>query len=88
MRHTSKIIADMGATPWRIFKSCIQCATVLAAFLCVFACDGGDAATGATKIRLQLNWVPEPEFGGIYAAAQDGLFKAQGLDVEIIKGAA
>ena len=88
MRHTSKIIADMGATPWQILKSCIQCATVLAALLCVSACDGGDAATGATKIRLQLNWVPEPEFGGIYAAAQDGLFKAQGLDVEIIKGAA
>ena len=61
---------------------------VAASCLLVFACDGSNATTKAPKIRLQLNWVPEPEFGGIYAAEQDGLFKAQGLDVEIIKGAA
>lgn len=44
--------------------------------------------TPKTKIRLQLNWVPEPEFGGFYAAVQDGLYSAEGLDVELIKGAA
>jgi NitT/TauT family transport system substrate-binding protein len=57
----------------------------------VAACDdkaGGGGASAPQRIRLQLNWVPEPEFGGIYAAAQDGLFKAEGLEVEIIKGAA
>lgn len=42
----------------------------------------------ARKVRVQLNWVPEPEFGGIFAAKQDGVFKAEGLDVEIIAGAA
>jgi NitT/TauT family transport system substrate-binding protein len=36
---------------------------------------------------LQLNWVPEPEFGGFFAAAQDGLYLAEGLDVQIIRGA-
>lgn len=41
-----------------------------------------------TKVKLQLNWVPEPEFGGFYAAKQDGLFAAQGLDVELVKGGA
>jgi NitT/TauT family transport system substrate-binding protein len=39
-------------------------------------------------VRLQLNWMPEPEFGGIYAAKQDGLFARAGLDVEIIAGSA
>jgi NitT/TauT family transport system substrate-binding protein len=39
------------------------------------------------KVRLQLNWVPEPEFGGFFAAAQDGLYRDAGLDVEIIRGA-
>lgn len=39
------------------------------------------------EIRLQLNWVPEPEFGGFFAAGQDGLYKAAGLDVEVIRGA-
>lgn len=41
-----------------------------------------------TPVRLQLNWVPEPEFGGIYAARELGLFKQAGLDVKIIAGAA
>jgi NitT/TauT family transport system substrate-binding protein len=49
---------------------------------------GSAGAPAATKVRIQLNWVPEPEFGGIYAAAQDGLFSKEGLDVEIIKGSA
>ena len=37
------------------------------------------------KISVQLNWVPEPEFGGLYAAAQDGLFRDAGLQVDIIR---
>jgi NitT/TauT family transport system substrate-binding protein len=40
------------------------------------------------RVRIQLNWVPEPEFGGFYAALQDGLYAQEGIDVEIIKGAA
>jgi len=47
---------------------------------------GGDG--GRTKVRLQLNWVPEPEFGGIYAAEAIGAFGSNGLEVEIIKGGA
>lgn len=41
-----------------------------------------------TPITLQLNWVPEPEFGGMFAALQDGLYVAEGLDVDIRKGGA
>ena len=29
--------------------------------------------TALTPITLQLDWVPEPEFGGLFAALQDGL---------------
>lgn len=61
-----------------------------AAFLGVHAgCDGskdGSAASARTPVRVQLNWVPEPEFGGIFAAQQDGLYAAAGLDVDIRKG--
>ncbi len=28
----------------------------------------------AEKIKFVLNWVPEPEFGGIYSAQQIGAF--------------
>jgi NitT/TauT family transport system substrate-binding protein len=36
------------------------------------------------KIRLALNWKPDPQFGGFYAAP----FQAHGLDVEILPGGA
>ena len=36
------------------------------------------------KIRLALNWKPEPDFGGFYAAP----FQKYGLDVEILPGGA
>jgi NitT/TauT family transport system substrate-binding protein len=45
-------------------------------------------AHAADKIRLQLDWVPEPEFGGIYQAQEDGIFTKHGLDVDITPGGA
>lgn len=41
-----------------------------------------------TKVKLALNWVPEPEFGGFYAARDGGFFDKQGLEVEIVAGGA
>lgn len=38
------------------------------------------------RVRLQLNWIAEPEFGGIFAAKADGAFARHGLEVEIIQG--
>src|ERR1700689_4585581 len=43
------------------------------------------AACGkAGKIKLALNWKPEPEFGGFYAAD----YAKHGLDVDILPGGA
>jgi NitT/TauT family transport system substrate-binding protein len=39
-----------------------------------------------TKIRVQLDWVAEPEHGGFYQAQARGFFSAEGLDVELIPG--
>ncbi len=38
------------------------------------------------KIRLQLNWFPDAQFGGYYAALLHGEYAAEGLDVEIVPG--
>jgi len=38
----------------------------------------------AGKIRLALNWKPDPQFGGFYAAP----YQAHGLDVEVLPGGA
>ena len=43
-------------------------------------------ANGLTRVRLALNWFPEPEHGGFYAAALAGDFAAEGLSVEIVPG--
>lgn len=39
-----------------------------------------------TAVRVALNWYPEPEFGGFYAAALAGLYEKAGLAVEILPG--
>src|SRR5688500_12391676 len=36
-----------------------------------------------TKVRLTLDWKPEPEFGGFYAAKQAGAVERHGLDVGV-----
>jgi NitT/TauT family transport system substrate-binding protein len=45
-------------------------------------------ALGAEKVSIALNWVPEPEFGGIYAARESGAFAKHDLDVDIKPGGA
>ena len=54
------------------------------------ACSEGTAppAPGLYRTALQLNWVPEPEFGGYYAARDTGAFAAEGLEVDIRPGGA
>jgi NitT/TauT family transport system substrate-binding protein len=70
---------------------------VLVLSLVMMGCDdqpqpqAGDGAAGAgavAKVRIALNWVPEPEFGGIYAAKERGDFARENLEVEILPGGA
>jgi len=41
---------------------------------------------GRFTLRVQLDWRPEPEHGGLYQAQVDGLFEEAGLDVILIPG--
>jgi NitT/TauT family transport system substrate-binding protein len=49
-------------------------------------CRSHEAATnnGMTPVRLQLDWYPQPEHGGFYAAMLQGYYKAEGLDVTLL----
>lgn len=38
------------------------------------------------KLSVQLDWMPEPEHGGLYEAAALGYFRDEGLDVELRPG--
>jgi len=61
----------------------------LIASACAFVvsgCHGSQpaTATGLTPIRLQLDWYPQPEHGGFFAAQALGYYKAEGLDVSLL----
>ncbi|MDZ4755599.1 MAG: ABC transporter substrate-binding protein [Phycisphaerae bacterium] len=60
--------------------------TIMACWVLAGCRDASPSEPAPSTIRLQLNWVPEPEFGGIYAADAAGFFRDEGLQVEIIKG--
>ena len=57
----------------------------VAAMLVATGCSAGSGE--ATKIRLQLQWVPQAQFAGYYAAVAKGFYADEGLDVEILPGA-
>jgi NitT/TauT family transport system substrate-binding protein len=72
-------------------------ATALSALLTTLGCKGkhvDETAAGQTgperpiPVKLQLNWVVEPEFGGFYAAKHKGFYEQEGLDVDIAAGGA
>jgi NitT/TauT family transport system substrate-binding protein len=51
--------------------------------LLALALAGGCHKNGTGQYQLALDWKPEPEFGGFYAARQDGLFAKEGLKIDI-----
>jgi NitT/TauT family transport system substrate-binding protein len=70
-------------------------ATVLVASSALAACggDGGDKAGGgggggdcntSDDVKLQLQWLPQAQFAGYFAAVDQGFFEDEGLNVEII----
>ncbi len=44
---------------------------------------GSGSGPAAKTLTLTHDWVPEPEFGGFYAARESGAFAKQGLDIDI-----
>lgn len=46
------------------------------------------AAAPAKKVQLALNWKPEPQFGGFYAAQVSGHDKKNGIEFDILAGGA
>jgi NitT/TauT family transport system substrate-binding protein len=72
-------------------------ASVGLAVLLAGGCGGGEAATalptappsgaiGLDQVRLQLQWVPQAQFAGYFAAIEQGYFEANGIEVTIVAG--
>jgi len=68
-------------------------AVALAAFVMVAAaaCSNSPGSSGGTggnltKVRLQLQWVPQAQFAGEIAAKAEGYYAGEGLDVTFMDG--
>jgi NitT/TauT family transport system substrate-binding protein len=60
-----------------------------AATVVVAACSstgGSPSAAALTPVKLQLQWFPQAQFAGYFAAVDQGFYKAEGLDVKILPG--
>lgn len=67
----------------------IVCGAIGLALISIAGCKDRSTTESPTKpkpIVLQLNWKPEAEFGGFYAAQEIGAFQKHGLKVEIVPG--
>lgn len=62
----------------RLLRLCLACL----ALLLVTCAKGQDPA----RVRIALNWFPEVEHGGFFAALVHGYYKEEGLDVELVPG--
>jgi len=59
------------------------------AMLAVGACSttgGSPSAAALTPVKLQLQWFPQAQFAGYFAALDQGFYKAEGLDLTILPG--
>src|SRR5579884_3101217 len=72
-------------------KRWMAAAAVVAALIAAVAAvvtttSTASASTKLTKISIQLQWVPQAQFAGYYAAQDLGYYKAAGLDVKLLNG--
>ncbi|MEW1975048.1 ABC transporter substrate-binding protein [Microbacterium profundi] len=79
MKHSTRRGANFAAAT-------IATALVLSACSSTPSDEQGEAAEGEalTEVKLQLQWLPQGQFAGYFAAAEQGYFEEAGLDVEII----
>jgi NitT/TauT family transport system substrate-binding protein len=98
MIQTSVVYVPRRKNPMIRFSCALGLAVV--SFLCTFVgCDSPKPANVAapagetkvetptrTKVALLLNWYPEAEHGGFYAAQVHGIYEKYGLEVDIQPG--
>jgi NitT/TauT family transport system substrate-binding protein len=61
-------------------------AALAAAVAAVATTSSASASPKLTKVSIQLQWVPQAQFAGYFAALQLGYYKAAGLDVKLLNG--
>lgn len=81
MIHSTRRFATIGALGLTAALALSACAADTG------GSDGGSGGSGGdelTEVKLQLQWLPQGQFAGYFAAQDQGYFEEAGLDVEII----
>lgn len=68
----------------RVFR--LYSVLLLLTALMISSCSQTTVARELEPVRVQLSWVNQAEFAGLYAAEQNGYFAEEGLDVSFIEG--
>ncbi len=70
----------------RMPTAALRIVLIVAAAVLMAGCGKQKTSSSPLKIRLALDWYPEPEHGGYFQALAKGYYKDAGLDVEILSG--
>lgn len=54
--------------------------------LVLAACTSASPSASLTAVKVQLQWAPQAQFAGYFAAKEKGYYTAEGLDVTIVPG--
>ena len=57
-----------------------------AAALLLAACSSAGSSASLKAVRLQLQWLDQSQFAGYYAAAEQGYYRDEGLEVTFLPG--
>ena len=77
---------EMRKRRWAIVATLAVAAAAFAVVGCGGSDDGDEASGDLDNVTLQLKWVPQAQFAGYYAAAEQGFYEDEGLNVTIRPG--
>ena len=90
----SRMVLALAATASIVFAACStpgassapSAASVTPASVAPSTAASSSPAAELTAVKLQLQWAPQAQFAGYFAAKEQGYFEAAGLDVTILDG--
>ncbi|MBM7572696.1 ABC transporter substrate-binding protein [Aquibacillus albus] len=73
----------------RIYSNVFFTLILISLFLLLTACNQeakGTSADSLEEVSIQLKWVPQAQFAGVYVADDKGFYEEEGIDIEIVPG--